>query len=246
MAKLRDTTLLLTLCLALAACASPTIELHDDAASAVASIVLPEQLEVVTVNGLEIDSTPGLLKKGDTTLEVSPGRYEVLAFYRELWDRVDQYDILRSDPALFVVDAAPGRTYRLGFEAPEDETAARALAADFSGWVEDVATGVRTPSQDSGLRFRQGLVSSPSFDGTLVPAAPSDGPRQTVAPLAVVASPQQPLPIPAPAPAAPSTAVQPAAAAPATDDWLALMKSWWAEASDDERREFLRWVGERR
>ncbi|HRP88167.1 MAG TPA: hypothetical protein PLS34_11715, partial [Gammaproteobacteria bacterium] len=30
------------------------------------------------------------------------------------------------------------------------------------------------------------------------------------------------------------------------EDWLALMKSWWGEASAEERREFLRWVGERR
>src|SRR3546814_2555065 len=27
-------------------------------------------------------------------------------------------------------------------------------------------------------------------------------------------------------------------------DWVALMKAWWQQASIEERREFLRWVGE--
>src|SRR5690606_33814855 len=87
-----------------AACTSAPIQLHDADAAGVAVISLPEQLEVASINGLEVEGASGLLKKGDTTLEVAPGRYEVLAFYRELWERGDQHDVLRSDPALFVIE----------------------------------------------------------------------------------------------------------------------------------------------
>ena len=260
MPTLRDTIFLLLLSLALTACASAPIPLHDaaDDGDAAASIMLPEQLEVVTVNGLEIEGTRGLLSKGGTTLEVSPGRYEVLAFYRELWDRVDQHEMLRSDPALFVVDAAPGQRYRLDDERPGNAADARALAANFKGWVEDLATGARTPSVDSGLRFRRGLVAAATFDDTLVAAAGTGAAGQRVAPLpdpdeapahqtpADVATGQQPFPGSDAPLAAPSPALEPVAESGGEEDWLALMKSWWREASVEERREFLRWVGERR
>lgn len=260
MPKLRDTTLLLVLSLVLAACAAPTIPLHDAAGDAgpPASIVLPEQLEVVSVNGLAIEGTRGMFGKGETVLEVSPGRYEVLAFYRELWERGDQHEVLRSDPVLFVLDAAPGRRYRLEYASPGTMAEARALAENFSGWVEDMASGERTPSAASGLQFRRDLVAAATFDDTLVAVAPASGSRQEVAPLpvpdadptagerAVVASAQQPAPASAAPAGAPREGLDPAMAPQGEEDWLALMKSWWSEASAEERREFLRWVGERR
>lgn len=260
MSKLCDTALLLMFSLALAACAAPPIQLHDAPGNAgpPASIVLPEQLEVVTVNGLEIDGPRGMLGKGETILEVSPGRYEVITFYRELWERGDQHEVLRSDPVLFVVDAAAGQHYRLDYARPGTMAEARALAEDFSGWVEDVSTGARTPSAASGLRFRRGLVAAATFDDTLVPVAPASGARQTVAPLPasdaaltsgsspVVASTQQPESVAESTRQALGEDQAPVAGLQAEEDWLALMKSWWGEASAEERREFLRWVGERR
>lgn len=218
MPRLPHATFLVILLATVAACATPPIPLHGELGrdASTASIVLPEQLEIVTVNGLEIEGARGLLSKGNTTLEVSPGRYEVLAFYRELWERGDQHDMLRSDPALFVVDAAAGQRYRLDYARPANMAEARTLAAEFQGWVEEVATGARTPSAPSGLRFRRGLVAAATFDDALVPVAPVSGPGQQVAPL------------------------------PAAEAWLDLMKGWWNEASAEERREFLRWVGDRR
>ena len=274
MAMLRDTIFLLVFSLALAACAVPTIPLHEGGGDTgpTASIVLPEQLEVVTVNGLAIEGPRGMMGKGETVLEVSPGRYEVLAFYRELWERGDQHDVLRSDPAVFVVDAAPGGRYRLEYSRPGTLAQARVLAEDFSGWVEDVASGERTPSKDSGLQFRRGIVAAATFDDTLVAVAPASGTRQAVAPLpapsanstaqattdgalaptvgasapAVVASAQQPVPLVVAPVVSPLDEMAPAAEPQSEEDWLALMKSWWSEASSEERRKFLQWVSERR
>ena len=260
MSMLRDTIFLLVLSLALAGCAAPTIPLHDPAADAgpPARIVLPEQLEVVTVNGLAIEGPRGMMGKGETVLEVSPGRYEVLAFYRELWERGDHHDVLRSDPAVFVVDAAAGRSYRLDYSRPATVAQARALAEDFIGWVEDVASGERTPSKASGLQFRRGIVAAATFDNTLVAVAPASGTRQAVAPLptsdqgstaqapAIVASAQQPAPVLTGPAGAPLEDIAPVTEPQGDEDWLTLMKSWWSEASAEERREFLRWVSERR
>ena len=212
------------------ACTSAPIRLHDANTAAVAVISLPEQLEVASVNGREVEGTSGLLKKGDTTLEVAPGRYEILAFYRELWERGDQHDVLRSDPALFVVEAGAGGHYRLDYARPRDRGAAQALAANFTGWVEDLATGERMPSRSSGLQFRQGVIPAVTFDDTLVPTAADGGSGQVVAPLS-----------------SPVTRADDAKTPPGDSpdgEWLSLMQGWWNEASAAERRAFLRWLGE--
>lgn len=231
------------LILLLAGCASAPIVLHEEGvpAAAVATVVLPEQLEVVSINGVEVEGASGMLTKGDKTLELTPGRYELLVFYRELWERADQHDVLRSDPALFVIDAAAGGRYRVDYARPADIESARALAADFGGWVEDLATGTRTPARASGLQFRRGLVPALTFDDTLVPAAAGGVAGQAVAPLA--ANNEHPAASTAPA-VAPETE---AAAAPLpAGSWLDLMKSFWSEASSEERRAFLRWLAEQR
>lgn len=245
-----------------AGCATPPVQLHDGTAAAtgeVAFIVLPEELEVATVNGLEITGASGLFLKGDKTIEVAPGRYEVLAYYRELWVRGDQQDMLRSDPALFTVDAVAGRRYRLEYKRPGTFAEAEALAANLEGWVEDSVTGARTPSRESGMQFRRGLVPAATFDATLVPVAATRSGQQAVAPLPVsagepagastvpVALPQHAVTGSARPPVVAPEAVEASGQPPSTDDdWLPLMKSWWSEASPEERREFLRWVGEQR
>lgn len=237
----------------LAGCQSAPITLHDAdlAPAAVATVVLPEQLEVTSVNGVEVEGASGMLTKGDKTLELAPGRYEILVFYRELWETGDSHDVLRSDPALFVIDAAAGSRYRVDYARPDGIDSARALTADFRGWVEDLGTGERVPSRASGLEFRRGLVPALTFDDTLVPAAAGGG--QPIAPLpeddatglaAAAADTGAAERVP---PSRDSVPV-PGSADPAMPEgsWLDLMKSFWSEASMEERRAFLRWLAEQR
>ena len=223
---------------ALAGCAATPLTLHEPGlpAAAVATIVLPEQLEVATVNGREIEGASGMMTRGDKTLELAPGRYELLVFYRELWELGDGHEILRSDPALFVVDAAAGGRYRLDYDRPAGIGSARKMAQEFTGWVENLATGERTPALESGLQFRRGLVPALTFDDTLVPAAEQVADGQEVPPLPTAVA-----PVPAP-----GMAPQPAPEAMPEGSWLDLMKSFWSEASSEERRAFLRWLAEQR
>lgn len=237
--------LVLTVALA-AGCASAPVTLHDTEVppAAVATIVLPEQLEVASVNGQEIAGASGMLTRGEKTLEVAPGRYEVLAFYRELWEWGDQHEVLRSDPALFIVDATAAGRYRIDYERPADVTAARRLAADFGGWVEDLSSGRRAASVDSGLQFRRGLVPAVTFDDTLVPSADVGGGTQQVAPLPNGGASASAGSFAMPAPAG---AAQEADAATGPEgSWLELMQGWWHQASSEERRAFLRWLAEQR
>jgi hypothetical protein len=242
----------------LAGCAADPVILHDPEVpqAAVASIVLPEQLEVASVNGREIEGASGMMTKGEKTLELAPGRYELLVFYRELWELGDEHEILRSDPALFIVDAAPGGRYRLDYKRPTGVESARELAADFTGWAQDLATGERVPAQESGLQFRRGLVSALTFDDTLVPAAEQVADGQMVPPLPAgdaaaaaggVTPAPVPVPVPVPVPASQGAAGTIPSAEPMPEEsWLDLMKSFWGEASSEERRAFLRWLAEQR
>ncbi|NGX16375.1 DUF2057 family protein [Wenzhouxiangella sp. XN24] len=229
----------------LSGCASKPITLHDSqlAPADVATIVMPEQLEVASVNGKEIAGGSGMMSIGDKILEVAPGRYEILVFYRELWELGEQHEVLRSDPALFVVEARAGERYRLDYDRPADLDAARELAIDFSGWSEELSSGRRTASTDSGVQFRRGLVAAMSFDDTLVPSAETADGHREVEPLPATGAPAA---AGTSSPGSPLVSEQETKSAPPREaDPLDLMKEWWQEASSETRRAFLQWLAER-
>ncbi|WP_043112308.1 DUF2057 family protein [Solimonas flava] len=242
------------LLLSLAACASPQLRLYEGAAkpaAQVAVITMPEQLEVASINGTEVPGAKGMWSKGDKRLEVLPGRYEALIYYREVWQSGDNSDVLRSrSPALFVIDAQAGHQYRIGYPQPANYEGAKRLAQDFQGWVDDQTGGTRTASVDSGVKFKEGVLAQVSGDGGLVADRGAEGPRavQPVRPLppaptvAPVAPPVSAVAVPSVAASTAAGSVAPAAGA-AGRDWVSLMKGWWKQASADERRGFLRWVG---
>ena len=216
------------------ACTSPPQRLYDGAPRAAAEIAelrVPEQIEIARINGKTLKDLRSTWSRDDKRLQLAPGRYEILAYYREIWELGNQHDVLRSNPALFVVDAVAGGHYRLGYAQPAGYAAAQTLALQFSGWVED-ADGARTPSQPSRLKFRDGLLAQFSGRDELM----ADDEATTVSGTQVVA-PQAPLAAPLPAAAA-STPPQ----AVSDREWLSLMQGFWQQASSEERRAFLRWL----
>lgn len=236
--------------LMLAACANPKLRLYDgtkQSVAQVATLTLPEEIEVARLNGVEVKGASGLWTRGDKVLELAPGRYEVLAYYREIWNLGDQHDVLRSDPALFVLDAQAGKRYRIDYQRPASYQDAQRLAAAFSGTLIDEASGARTPSKASGVRFPTGVIAQVSGSSELLPDNGSGqaGDSQVVAPLG--ASDTPPAATVAPPRAgvvAPLVDTTEAATPVRRDDWLVLMQAWWKQAGPEERRAFLRWVGE--
>jgi uncharacterized protein YccT (UPF0319 family) len=216
----------------LGGCAASTVRLNGSGPAGGATLTLPEPLEIATINGVEPKGVQGLLRGGERTLQLAPGRYDILAYYREIWTVGEGHDTLMSDPARFLIDVAEGQHYRLDYHQPQNYEAARTLERHFEGWVTDLQTQQRTPSSDSGLRFRRGLTGK---DKTLIAATPADhgdGATQFIAPLPAATA--------APAPERAITA--PAGTASKSQDWLSLMQAWWQQANAEERRAFLAWV----
>ncbi|MDM4770070.1 DUF2057 family protein [Solimonas sp. SE-A11] len=247
--------MVLTLILLCSACAQRPIQLYDGNPAGTATISMPEQLEVEQLNGKPVRGAKGMFTRGDKNLEVAaPGRYELMVFYREVLNPQGEHEVAKSDPELFVVDAVPGHRYRLDYERPRNTAEARQLAADFKGWIEDQNTGVRTASTDSGLAFDRSIGAALQPGSKLISASEQQpGAKQIIAPLAIppAAASATAVSIPAPAlvPAvvpAPAAGSASAPAKPAADimERLPLLKAWWKQASVEERKQALRWVGD--
>ncbi len=243
----------LTLILLSSACAQRPIQLYDGKPAGTAVITMPEQLEVEQVNGTPVRGAKGMFTRGDKSLEVAaPGRYELLVFYREVLNPQGEHDVVKSDPELFVVDAVPGHRYRIDYERPRNSTEARRLAAAFTGWIEDQNTGTKMASADSGLAFDRSVGAALQPGSKLINAAEQEpGAKQVIAPLVtpVAAVPAASASVPAsPVPSVTPMPVVVPASAPTKSaepqDRLPLLKAWWRQASPEERKQALGWVGD--
>lgn len=235
MISLRALFLLLASSLLLAACATrPVVQLYPGAerpGSQVLTVRIPSPLEVFTINGKKVDSVGSFFSAGYTDVKLAPGRYEIIAYYEELWNLgADEHTTVKSDPVTFVVDGKGGERYRLDYTHPDNADQARALAEQFSGWTENMATGQKTPTQDSGLVLQRGILAQ--LTGTQIVSAS----RNSVAPET------QPTVAPQDTPTkATATTVAPQAAAPA-HSYLDTLKAQWNQATAEERRAFLQWI----
>lgn len=209
------------------ACQSTSVlQLYEGAElpdSAVLTVEVPEQLEVLAINDEELQGGSSLFSLGTQELKLAPGQYRIEAYYKELWDNsVDSHTVYRSEPVTFIVDGQAGERYQLSYETPADADEASHLAKNFSGWSENMATGERRATTGSAL-------SRPSLFGSLIGSSAS-----AKTPVAPAGS------------SAPAAAAEPASAANNSADisYLDMLKAYWSQANSDERREFLRWIAE--
>src|SRR5699024_9639848 len=149
----------------LAACApSSIVQLYPGAqrpADQVMTVRVPRQLNIFSINGQRIEGIHTFISTGYKDLKLLPGRYEIIAYYKELCDlSPDEHTNVEADPVTFVVDGQAGGMYKLGYTHPQNAYQARALANHFSGWTENMATGEKTPTQASGLVLQRGLLAS--------------------------------------------------------------------------------------
>jgi uncharacterized protein len=239
MALLRSFALIAAAAFLLTACSrSPVVQLYEGAKqpdSQVLTIRVPSDLEVFTINGSEVDGVNTFFNTDHKDLKVTPGRYEILAYYKRLWDLdADNHEVMKSDPALFVVDGEAGEFYRLDFERPQNVTQARALEEDFSGWVENMNSGEKTPSQASGLVLNRGFLAP--ITGTEVETQGASA----VQPKAAEAV--------TPAPAAPkaggANGSEGGASSSGQASYLDTLKAQWNQATQEERRQFLQWISQ--
>jgi uncharacterized protein len=170
---------ILLLVLLLAACSSnPNIRLYDGAERSPDQLLLvevPSTLEILSINERKLDGVNRLFTMEDRTLQLLPGEYRIVAFYKEVFDVPPSgHQVVRSDPTQFRVVGSAGSRHRLDFEAPATLDEARKLARNFRGYSLNLASGERRDSEATGL-VHQGLLG--------ITAATPAASHSTVAPL---------------------------------------------------------------
>lgn len=228
MLSLRFITVVL-FALILSACArSPVVQLYDGAAkpdSQVLTVRVPSEIEVFTINGKEVDGVNTFFATDFKELKLAPGRYEILAYYKELWQLdADNHEIVKTNPANFIVDGKAGEKWQLDYDKPENVDDARALEDNFTGWALNTNTGDKVAARESGLILKRGFLAPITGEAVSSASSKNIPPQQSDAP----------------APAAPAAASEPAPAV----SYLDTLKAQWKQATPEERREFLQWVAE--
>ena len=232
MNSLLRTTLALLLPVLIGACAqTQVVTLYEGDGrdeEEIAVVELASHLEIFSINDEEMEIDSPMFGTGERELHLEPGRYRILAFYRELREeRTGGHRTLMSDAVEFPVKAQAGERYRLDYERPGNMREAEALAENFRGWVEHVGSGERT---DTGKRveLQRGMLAS---------SRPSARDRSVA---------------PEPEAVAPDRDTEEEVAEAETtgdtegddDEYLDLLKAYWSQATEEERRRFLRWISE--
>ncbi|MCK0153728.1 DUF2057 domain-containing protein [Alcanivorax sp. S6407] len=210
----------------LSACArSPVVQLYEGPAQSdnkVVTVRVPSQLEVFTINGKEVDGVNTFFATDFKDLKLTPGRYEILAYYKELWQLdADNHEIVKTNPANFIVDGKPGEMWVLGYEQPADVEAARAMEESFSGWSENAVSGEKVAAEQSQLILKRGFLAPVTGEELATPTSNTVAPQAAAAPAAT-----------------PAETATPAAS------YLDTLKAQWNQATPEERREFLQWIAE--
>jgi uncharacterized protein YccT (UPF0319 family) len=227
---------------------SPEVRLYEGPpkpATEVTIVRVPVELEVLSINGRRIDGLSTLFSAGYKDLHLEPGRYEVLAYYKDLWELdADAHDVIKSDPAIFVVEGEAGDFFRLAYDEPETVEDARELAKEFSGWTENMNSGDKTPTQQSNMAISRGLFSTVSGIAGAGPAVEQKQSASQPENSGNTVAPQEKA---APAPAA--ATAEPSSAEGETEtqgEYLDMLKAYWSQATPEERRAFLRWMSEQK
>ena len=222
--------LTVTLCaLFLAACArSPVVQLYDGPAKAdsqVLTVKVPSEIEVFTINGKELEGVNTFFATDFKELKLAPGRYEILAYYKELWQLdVDNHEIVKTNPANFIIDGKAGDQWQLGFDKPQNVEEASAMEDSFSGWASNTETGEKVAAKESDLILNRGFLAPITGEEVTTATSNSIAPQNAAG--ANAANAQK------------STSVAPGAS------YLDTLKAQWKQATQQERREFLQWISE--
>lgn len=242
--------------LLLSACSNAPIRLYDGPtrpATEIADLAIPVEIDVLSLNGKKVEGAQTLLGTADRRLQLLPGQYQLLVYYNNLWQSEgDSHETIRSRPIRFDLDLVAGHHYQMDFTRTRDLRVARGFATDFPVWLTDLASGQRVDGKDAGLGFDNSLLNQLTGRVVLDATGTSSDGHQVIAPLATAAA------TTAVAPATPAVAATPAAplssaigtpsAAAATPasaaGYLDLLKAQWRQASQEEKRAFLQWLGE--
>lgn len=232
---MRTFLILLMCCGLLAACSSTPIKLYPGAekpASKIATLKIPVEIEILTLNGKKISASHTLLGTGDQQLQLLPGSYDLLVYYKNIWKTgADSHKTVRSQPVTFHLKLAAGHSYQMAFHKPTNTQKSENFIQQFSPWVVDEKTGNRTNSQTANVKFSDSFFSQLVGATALVKTGKQDAAgNQIIAPLNS-------------APVQPTTSTASKPTKPSQSSYLDMLKAQWNLASKAEKRAFLQWIG---
>lgn len=195
------------------------------------SVVVPNELEVQSINGQRVSGANAMFGTDDKTLHLQPGEYRINAFYKKGFD-IDggmSHEVVRGRTGVFNINGKAGERWKLEFDRPRTLEQAKRLETEFQAWAVNTSTGERHAAVE-GQR-NTSLVSN------LLGTGQPDDNRSTVAPLDAAA------------PAAEmqrSAAPQPSSVAaetlPHNDATLTTLKQLWHLMSPESRAAFMDWA----
>lgn len=200
----------------------------------VLTVVVPNELEVQSINGRQIPSANWSFGNADKRLELQPGVYQINAFYKNGFD-IDggiSHEVVRGRTGVFTIDGQAGELWQLDFNRPENLQQAKAFETEFVAWAVNTRTGERR-SAVAGQR-NDSLINNLIGGGTDSVAA-----QTTVAPLGAAPAAAQAVPAQGVTPL-PGTAA--AATLPHNDATLSTLQQMWQLLGEDSRAAFLEWA----
>lgn len=205
--------------------------------SQVLSVVVPNELEVQSINGQHVPAANAMFGTGEKHLHLRPGKYRINAFYKNGFD-IDggiSHEVIRGRTAVFTVDGQGGEAWRLDFERPRNLEEARVFENEFNGWAVNSRTGERHASE-AGQR-------NSSLVNRLLGISRTADEQSTVAPLGATAATASAVPADAnkvaPLPAGTATETL-----PHNDATLTTLQQLWHLLSPESREAFMQWVAQ--
>lgn len=203
-----------------------------------ATLILPEALDIQMVDGFEYAGFKNLFRRGDIQVRILPGEREVALKYNQLFEwGNNQHEMVRSKIIVLGFTAQPGKVYRATHDTFKTVEEARKGIENFVIRIEDEAgtNQVFGASQISSnwkgeetVMKRRDLASP---DAAVAALAARDVAKAAAAPAPAVGA------TPAPAPAGAATA-----AAPAVPSVLDALKASWQAAGAADRAAFRAWL----
>jgi len=130
-------------------------------------LLVPESLEVRSINGEFIPRIPRIVQSGDRRLDLLPGGYDVAVRYDEVWPiNASEDEVVRSEPQLLSFELEAGQTIRLEHRRPIDLDDARRLAHDMKLTLVDLS---RDEPTQLAVASRPAVVNTPLVVSPILP-----------------------------------------------------------------------------
>lgn len=201
------------------------------------TVMVPNELEVQSINGQQIPSANWSFGTADKRLELQPGVYQVDAFYKNGFD-IDggiSHEVVRGRTGVFTINGQGGELWKLEFDRPQDLQQAKAFENEFNAWAVNTRTGERHAAtagkrNNSLVSNLLGSSSAPVAETTVAPlgATPATASAVHAAPAQQVIAPM------------PNAATQ--QTLPHNDATLTTLQQMWQLLGEDSRAAFLEWA----